>query len=71
MNAGMIGNDDNELVDLEFGKKQAMNAVSDRKETSDERRLRTSMNAGWEPKEEDERYALSQNTRRALSAVSK
>ena len=57
--------------ELEFRKEQAMNAVSDRKETSDERRLQTLINAGWELKEEDERYALSQNTRRALSTVSK
>ena len=57
--------------ELEFRKKQAMNAVSDQKETSNEHHLQTLMNAGWKPKEEDERYALSQNTRRALSAVSK
>ena len=57
--------------ELEFEKKHAMNAVLDRKETSDERRLQTSMNVGWELKEEDERYALSQNKRRAISAVSK
>jgi hypothetical protein len=69
-NAGTIGNVDDEL------------GVGVRNETSDERCFGSkrdvrwtpspdSMNVGWELKEEDERYALSQNTRRALSAVSK
>ena len=51
--------------------KQATNAISIRKESSDERRLKTTMRLCGEIREIDERFAPSLNKRQAISAVSK
>ena len=47
-------NDDDKLVELQFGKKQATNAILNRKETSNERHFQTTMKLRGEVKEKDE-----------------